>query len=194
MVVACRLAEYCRAWCYASPRRPLTSTGLQPKQSKVHLSVRCRSASLNSSDYQARNWFVPSALEANQRAAKPKRKIPRQHSVITTRNYLKQKTKPTKPPAPPRAKPQPKPKRNEVEIAGESIEKRQARAPKAEEPAKEDPLSMPKADDLSFYMLELRLVHPEPLTEWRFQASFADTSVIPARTVILDDLTVRSDH
>lgn len=53
---------------------------------------------------------------------------------------------------------------------------------------------MPKADDLSFYMLELRLVHPEPLTEWRFQASFADTSVIPARTVILDDLTVRSDH
>jgi hypothetical protein len=53
------------------------------------------------------------------------------------------------------------------------------------------PLPDSKADDEAFYMLELLLVHPEPLTEWRFQASFTDTSVSPAKTVILDDLTVR---
>ncbi|POM59334.1 hypothetical protein PHPALM_31952 [Phytophthora palmivora] len=41
-------------------------------------------------------------------------------------------------------------------------------------------------------MLELRLVHPEPLTDWRFQASFTDTSMSPSKTVILDDLT--ADH
>ncbi|EEY58271.1 uncharacterized protein PITG_00915 [Phytophthora infestans T30-4] len=43
-------------------------------------------------------------------------------------------------------------------------------------------------------MLELRLVHPEPLTNWRFQASFTDTSVDPSKTVILDDLTADNDN
>ncbi|KAE9112743.1 hypothetical protein PF005_g3684 [Phytophthora fragariae] len=171
------------------PKRPLTSTGLQPKKSKAHLNVRCRSASFNSSDYQSRNWFVPSVSEDSQRATEPKRKVPRQHSVITSRNYLKQQSRNN-----PRAKEQPKPKPNEVEIAGESITKRQARAPKVDEPANECPLPVSKADDISFYMLELRLVHPEPLTEWRFQATFTDTSVIPCRTVILDDLTVDEDN
>ncbi|KAE9010816.1 hypothetical protein PF011_g9653 [Phytophthora fragariae] len=57
------------------PKRPLTSTGLQPKKSKAHLNVRCRSASFNSSDYQSRNWFVPSVSEDSQRATEPKRKV-----------------------------------------------------------------------------------------------------------------------
>ncbi|KAL3669747.1 hypothetical protein V7S43_005128 [Phytophthora oleae] len=43
-------------------------------------------------------------------------------------------------------------------------------------------------------MLELRLVHPEPLTNWRFQASFTDTSVNPSKTVILDALTADDEN
>ncbi|KAJ8571771.1 hypothetical protein ON010_g5063 [Phytophthora cinnamomi] len=175
------------------PKRPLTSASLQPKKSKAHLSVRCRSASFNNSDYQSKNWFVRSALELNehsQRAPKPRRKAPRQHSVITSRNHLNRQARKNKPSPPARVKEQPKAKPHEVEIAGESITKRQARAPKHEEPVSECPLPVPKVNDLSFYMLELRLVHPEPLAEWRFQASFSDMSVVPSKTVILDDLTL----
>ncbi|KAG6584918.1 Ankyrin repeat-containing domain [Phytophthora cinnamomi] len=179
------------------PKRPLTSASLQPKKSKAHLSVRCRSASFNNSDYQSKNWFVRSALELNehsQRAPKPRRKAPRQHSVITSRNHLNRQARKNKPSPPARVKEQPKAKPHEVEIAGESITKRQARAPKLEEPVSECPLPVPKVNDLSFYMLELRLVHPEPLAEWRFQASFSDMSVVPSKTVILDDLTVDDDN
>ncbi|OWZ12219.1 Nuclear transcription factor Y subunit [Phytophthora megakarya] len=43
-------------------------------------------------------------------------------------------------------------------------------------------------------MLELRLVNPEPLTGWKFQASFTDTSVSSPKTIILDDLTVDDEN
>jgi hypothetical protein len=47
-------------------------------------------------------------------------------------------------------------------------------------------------DQTSFYYLELRLDHPEPLATWRFQATFTDLSAAATPPVTLDDLTVRA--
>ncbi|KAL4085735.1 hypothetical protein PRIC1_015070 [Phytophthora ramorum] len=164
------------------PKRPLTSTGLQPKKSKAYLSARCRSASFNVSDHQPKNWFAPSAISATenpQQAPKVKRKICRQRPAAAVCKQVKQNQNNDKSPSPPRPEPQPQ-SRPEVEIVGET--------------EKQCPLPVLKPDDPSFYMLELRLVHPEPLTSWRFQASFTDTSVNPPKTIILDDLMADEEN
>lgn len=46
------------------------------------------------------------------------------------------------------------------------------------------------ADDPAFYLLELRLEHPETLSNWRFRAVFVDVSVFPHEVVVLEDLHV----
>ncbi|KAG7387596.1 hypothetical protein PHYPSEUDO_013990 [Phytophthora pseudosyringae] len=171
------------------PKRPLTSYGLQPKKSKAYLSTRCRSASFMRSDPQPKNWFAPSAVgtaETSLRPPKAKRKNCRQRPVTDIEKQTKQHQMDVKPPSPPRPE-EVEPTRRPValEVTGES----EGKCP--------PPVSIPTLapqDDPSFYMLELRLVHPEPLTDWRFQATFTDTSVTPSRTVILDDLAADDDN
>jgi hypothetical protein len=55
-----------------------------------------------------------------------------------------------------------------------------------------DATHMRVIDQTSFYYLELRLDHPEPLATWRFQATFTDLSAAATPPVTLDDLTVRA--
>ncbi|KAK1931143.1 hypothetical protein P3T76_013332 [Phytophthora citrophthora] len=146
------------------PKRPLTSAPLQPKRSKVSLNARCRSAS----DSQPRNWFAPSTVtETSQQAPKIKHKRCRQRPVTGIKRHHKQR----------------------INSSPSSIEDTGSK--------QQCPSSIPvppKSDDPSFYMLELRLVHPEPLTNWKFQASFTDTSVNPSKTVILDALTADNEN
>ncbi|KAG3010466.1 hypothetical protein JG687_00007777 [Phytophthora cactorum] len=163
------------------PKRPLTSAGSHPKKSKAYLRTRCRSALFNCSDSQPKNWFAPSAVGITETAPKTKRKD-RPRTAIG--KHMKENQKSVEPPSPPRPEVEPTPRSVEVEVApdweGES-------SPPVPNP-------VPNADDPSFYMLELRLVHPEPLMNWRFQASFTDTSVDPPKTVILDDLTADDEN
>ncbi|KAG1684783.1 hypothetical protein DVH05_010517 [Phytophthora capsici] len=148
------------------PKRPLTSAPSQPKKSKASLSARCRSAS----DSQPRNWFAPSTVaETSQQAPKIKHKRCRRRPVTGIKNHAKQH-------------------HGNIDLPSSPIENTGP---------KENCTSIPvplKPDDPSFYMLELRLVHPEPLTNWRFQASFTDTSVNPPKTVILDELTADNEN
>ncbi|GMF31815.1 unnamed protein product [Phytophthora lilii] len=164
------------------PKRPMTTAGLQSKKSKGYLSVRCQSASFTSPDHQPKNWFVPSAIKVKEqprRATKPKRKICRHRPVTTIGRHAKQHLNIEAPSSSPEVEERPETTTpREVDVGDETTSKRT--------PPEQN------ADDLSFYMLELRLVHPEPLTDWRFQASFTDVSVSPSKTVILDDLTVRA--
>ncbi|KUF93201.1 hypothetical protein AM588_10004009 [Phytophthora nicotianae] len=92
----------------------------------------------------------------------------------------KDNKKSVEPPSPPRPEVEPTPKLVQVEVISE--------------PDRKYPPAVPKADDPTFYMLELRLDHPEPLANWRFQASFTDTSVDPSKTVILDDLMADGEN
>ncbi|ETM50252.1 hypothetical protein L914_05669 [Phytophthora nicotianae] len=156
------------------PKRPLTSAGSHPKKSKAHLNARCRSALLNCSDSQPKDWFSPSAVET---APKTKRKN-RPRTAIGKGS--KDNKKSVEPPSPPRPEVEPTPKLVQVEVISE--------------PDRKYPPAVPKADDPTFYMLELRLDHPEPLANWRFQASFTDTSVDPSKTVILDDLMADGEN
>ncbi|KAF4132823.1 hypothetical protein GN958_ATG18000 [Phytophthora infestans] len=155
------------------PKRPLTSASSHPRKSKAHLSTRCRSALLYCSDTQPKDWFAPSIAEA---APKTKRKSRPRTAIGKTIKDNHKSADPSSPTVEPRPRP----------VEAQSKSKDNCNLPV--------PTPIPKADDPSFYMLELRLVHPEPLTNWRFQASFTDTSVDPSKTVILDDLTADNDN
>ncbi|ETL97095.1 hypothetical protein L917_05553 [Phytophthora nicotianae] len=120
------------------------------------------------------DWFSPSAVET---APKTKRKN-RPRTAIGKGS--KDNKKSVEPPSPPRPEVEPTPKLVQVEVISE--------------PDRKYPPAVPKADDPTFYMLELRLDHPEPLANWRFQASFTDTSVDPSKTVILDDLMADGEN
>ncbi|KAG3108175.1 hypothetical protein PI124_g12493 [Phytophthora idaei] len=163
------------------PKRPLTSAGSHPKKSKAYLRTRCRSALFNCSDSQPKNWFTPSAVGITETAPKTKRKN-RPRTAIG--KHMKENQKSVEPPSPPRPEVEPTPRSVEVEVAPDWEGKSSPPVPNP----------VPNADDPSFYMLELRLVHPEPLMNWRFQASFTDTSVDPPKTVILDDLTADDEN
>ncbi|KAF1778589.1 Histone-fold [Phytophthora cactorum] len=128
-----------------------------------------------------KNWFAPSAVGITETAPKTKRKN-RPRTAIG--KHMKENQKSVEPPSPPRPEVEPTPRSVEVEVAPDWEGKSSPPVPNP----------VPNADDPSFYMLELRLVHPEPLMNWRFQASFTDTSVDPPKTVILDDLTADDEN
>ncbi|CEG36567.1 uncharacterized protein PHALS_03115 [Plasmopara halstedii] len=151
------------------------SIGYHFRKNETFLATRCRSAAMcTPSTHQSENYFIPTASRfattefTSQRENHHQR--PRTATGESSDHDHKTTTARTVPLRP-----------DHVIIPGESISQSQSNFGS-------------RVHDPTFYMLELRLIHPSCLTNWRFQASFTNVSMIPYQTVFLDDLMTDDEN